>query len=112
MPNTSHYEVKVTNYAFDNLTEIHRFISEVEQKPITANQVIESIEKTISELIPVQPYRYPECPARRTQKRMYRQALIKNFKVIFRITEKMILVIAIVHASRGKSYIRKIPLKS
>ena len=111
MPNTSHYEVKVTNYAFDNLTEIHRFISGVEQKPITANQVIQSIEKTISELIPVHPYRYPECPARRTQKRMYRQALIKNFKVIFRITDKLVLIIAIVHSSRGKRFIRKIPVK-
>jgi mRNA-degrading endonuclease RelE of RelBE toxin-antitoxin system len=111
MPDASQFEIRVSNFAFKNLIQIHHYISEIEQQPITANLVVKTIEKTIIELIPVHPHRYPECPSRRTVNRIYRQAFVKNFKVIFKLTDKIILIIAIIHSSRGKSYIKKIPAK-
>lgn len=90
MPNASQFEIRISNFAFKNLTQIHHYLSKDEQQPITANQVVKAIEKAIVESIPVHPYRYPECPARRTVNRIYRQALVNNFKVIFKISNKLI----------------------
>jgi len=69
MPDANQFEIRVSNFAFKNLTLIHNYISEIEQPPITANQVLRAIEKTIIELIPVHPHSYPECPSRRTVNR-------------------------------------------
>jgi hypothetical protein len=69
MPDATQFEIRVSNFAFKNLTQIHNYISKIEQPPITANQVLRAIEKTIIELIPVHPHSNPECPSRRTVNR-------------------------------------------
>jgi mRNA-degrading endonuclease RelE of RelBE toxin-antitoxin system len=112
MPGPPAYQVRISNYAFSNLEEIHFYISYIDERPITANQVIDEIQKSILVSIPKYPFRYPECPARRTLKKMYRQAIVKNYKIIFKIEDNLISVIGVVHSSRSRNFIKRIPAKS
>ena len=112
MPGTSKYEVKISNYAFGNLQEIYHYIAFIDFKPLTAADVVSSIENKILIDIPNFPFYFPECPARRTKRKLYRQATCKNYKIIFRVDFETISIIGIVHSSRSKSFIKRIPTKS
>jgi len=109
MPGSSAFKIRISNFASDNLEQIHFYISKIELRPIVANQVVRAIQTKILDSIPNYPFRYPECPARRTSGKIYRQAMVKNYKIIFRIDQEVISIIGVVHASRSKEYIKKIP---
>jgi plasmid stabilization system protein ParE len=112
MPEPPAYQVRISNYAFSNLEEIHVYISYIDERPITANQVIDAIQNSILVSIPKYPFRYPECPARRTIKKMYDQAIVKNYKILFKIESNLISIIAVVHSSRSRNFLKGIPAKS
>lgn len=111
MLRTSQYEVRISNYAFCNLEEIYQYIAFNDFKPTVASEVVAAIESKILKDIPSFPTFYPECPARRTKSKIYRQAMCKNYKVIFKVEGKVISIIGIVHSSRSASFIKKIPSK-
>jgi plasmid stabilization system protein ParE len=111
MPRTSKYEVRISNYAFSNLKEIHHYIAFSNFRPEVAADVVSAIENKILKDISIFPFYFPECPARRTKAKLYRQALCKNYKIIFKIDQEIISIIGIVHNSRSKSFIKRIPSK-
>jgi plasmid stabilization system protein ParE len=111
MPRTSKYEVKISHYAFINLEEIYHYIAFIDFRPLTASEVVSAIENKILNDISSFPFYFPECPARRTKRKSYRQALCKNYKIIFKIEITTILIIGIVHSSRSRSFVKRIPLK-
>jgi hypothetical protein len=111
MPTPSQFQIRISQLAFDHIAQIHSYISKVDYKPSVTDNVLKAIEHSILHSIPKNPYKFPECAARRTLARMYRQALVKNFKVIFSVRSEVITIIGVVHASRSKSLIKKLPRK-
>ena len=85
MPTASKYEVRISNYAFFNLREIYQYISHIDFRPSVASEVVLAIENKILRDIACFPFYFPECPARKTRGKIYRQALCKNYKIIFKI---------------------------
>lgn len=112
MPTASKYELRISNYAFFNLREIYQYISHIDFRPSVASEVVLAIENKIIRDIACFPFYFPECPARKTRGKIYRQALCKNYKIIFKIDRETISIIGIVHSSRSRSFIKRIPSKS
>lgn len=111
MPQSTKFQIKVNKLAFLQLQQLHFYISKIDHRPLVADEVVNCIERVISKSIADNPYKFPECAARRTHQKIYRQAVIKNFKIIFRIIETTVTIIGIVHSSRSKSFIKRMPIK-
>ena len=93
------YTVKLLSRALRDLDEIYSYIAKNLQEPGTAGSMIDALEEGILSLEQM-PYR---CPERRTgsyANKGYRQLLIKNYAVIFRIdeTQKQVIVVTVRYA--------------
>ncbi len=88
------YSVKLMSRAIDDLEDIYVYIAKNLLEPETALNIVEAIESEILNLDSM-PYR---CPERRNglyANKGYRQLLIKNYIIIFRVDEKSKTVIIV-----------------
>ena len=90
------YRVKIMGHALRDLDAIYAYIAKTLSEPNTALQLVDTIEQEILSL-ETMPYR---CPKRKTgayANKGYRQLLVKNYTVIYRIneSEKMVLVVTV-----------------
>ncbi len=90
------YKVKITNNALNDLDEIYTYIAENLQEPVVAFNLIDRIEDEVLSLAQM-PYRCPERRIGQYANKGYRQLLVKNFTVIYRIDEnsKHVIVVTI-----------------
>lgn len=93
------YEVRLLNRAMRDLDDIYGYIARTLSEPGTATDLIDTLESEILSLEYL-PYR---CPQRRTgayAKGGYRQLVVKNYLVIYRVSEaqKQVTIVTIRYA--------------
>ena len=93
------YEVRLMNQALQDLDEIYGYIASNLQEPGVAAELLDALESEILSLEYL-PYR---CSERRTgsfANSGYRQLMVKNYIVIYRIDEahKQVLVVTVRYA--------------
>ena len=93
------YEVKILSKALRDLDSIYTYIARSLLEPDVAARLIDELEEQILSL-EYMPYR---CPERRTGAyagKGYRQLLVKNYTVIYRIDEsaKEVLIVAVCYS--------------
>lgn len=93
------YEVRLMNQALQDLDEIYGYIASSLQEPGVASELLDALESEILSLEYL-PYR---CSERRTgsfANSGYRQLMVKNYIVIYRIDEvhKQVLIVTVRYA--------------
>ena len=93
------YEVRLMNQALQDLDEIYGYIARNLQEPGVAAELLDALESEILSLESL-PYR---CSERRTgsfANSGYRQLMVKNYIVIYRIDEahKQVLIVTVRYA--------------
>ena len=93
------YEVRLMNQALQDLDEIYGYIARNLQEPGVAAELLDALELEILSLEYL-PYR---CSERRTgsfANSGYRQLMVKNYIVIYRIDEahKQVLIVTVRYA--------------
>ena len=96
------YEVKVNSKAICELDDIYKYIANEKLEPENARGQIERIKKAILNLC-IFPYAHQERKEGIYAGKGYRQLLIDNYIVIFRIDEsqKIVYVITIQYQGRN-----------
>ena len=93
------YEVRLMNQALQDLDEIYGYIARNLQEPDVAAELLDALESEILSLEYL-PYR---CSERRTgsfANSGYRQLMVKNYIVVYRIDEahKQVLIVTVRYA--------------
>ena len=90
------YAVKLMNRAVQDLDDIYRYVFDALQAPRTAGDLIDTLEAGILSLQNM-PYRCPERRQGAYANRGYRQLLVKNYTVIYRVDEenKQVLIVTV-----------------
>ena len=94
------YSVKLMSRALRDLDKIYDYISHTLVEPGTALKLVERIENAIFSL-ETMPYRCPERRRGAYAYRGYRQRLVENYTVIYRIqeSEKQVIVVTVRYSS-------------
>lgn len=94
------YSVKLLSRAARDLDGIYSYIAKTLLVPSTALELVERIEKGILSLDHM-PYRCPERTKGAYANRGYRQLLVKNYTIIYRIDEaaKQVIVVTVRYSS-------------
>jgi len=94
------YSVKLMSRALRDLDKIYDYISHTLVEPGTALKLVERIENAIFSL-ETMPYRCPERRRGAYAYRGYRQLLVENYTVIYRIqeSEKQVIVVTVRYSS-------------
>ena len=90
------YHVKIMNRALQDLNGIYAYIARTLLEPKTALALVETLEQAIFTL-ETMPYRCPERKTGAYGGKCYRQLLVKNYTVIYRIDEtaKDVIVVTV-----------------
>lgn len=88
------YSVKLMNRALQDLDSIYTYIAKTLLAPKTALDLVDTIEREIFTL-EFMPYRNPERRTGAYAGKGYRQLLVKNYTVIYRIDEAARAVIVV-----------------
>lgn len=91
------YEVRITKSAQNDIEEIWQYIALDNIK--IATEFIDKIERAIFSLESF-PKRNPLIPEYEILKIDYRQLVYKNYRIIYRISEKVVYVLRILHGYR------------
>src|ERR1700712_5122998 len=85
------YQVRVSLNALQNIDEITGYIAFINQQPLNAIKVGDSIFETINR-IANDPFAFKECEEIPTTTKMYRRALCLAWSIIYRIKESEIVI--------------------
>lgn len=98
---TNKYRLVFSEYADDDLNEIHDYISQILKEPIIAERLILKIEREIS-ILKTSPYISREIRAKR-QREPCRRLVIGNYIVLYQIkeTQKEVLISHIFYGRRN-----------
>ena len=93
------YEVRLMNQALQDLDEIYGYIAKNLQEPRAAAQLLDALESEILSLESM-PYRCSERRCGSFANSGYRQLMVKNYIVIYRVDEvqKQVLVVTVRYA--------------
>jgi plasmid stabilization system protein ParE len=99
------YQVRISLNAFQNIDEITGYIAFINNQPLYAIKVGDSIFETIDR-IAKNPFVFKECEEIQTKTKIYRRALCLAWSIIYRINQ--IVILGIIHQSRRPSRISKL----
>lgn len=90
------YDVRLMARALRDLDGIYAYIAKTLSEPGTASSLVDEIEREILSLEQM-PYRCPERQIGAYAGKGYRQLLVKNYTVIYRIDEarKQVLIVTV-----------------
>ena len=88
------YTVKLMSRALRDLDGIYAYIAKALLEPETALKLVDTLEGEILTLDSM-PYRCPERQTGAYANKGYRQLLVKNYTVVYRIDEKQKAVIIV-----------------
>ncbi len=93
------YEVRLLNRAVQDLDDIYGYIARTLAEPGTATELIDTLESEILSLEYL-PYRCPERRSGAYAKDGYRQLMVKNYIVIYRVNEaeKQVIIVTVRYA--------------
>lgn len=95
------YTVKLLSRALADLDKIYAYIASNLHELGTAENVLDLLEEEILSLESM-PYRFPERRTGSYANRGYRQLMVKNYAVIYRVDEaqKQVIVVTVRYARR------------
>lgn len=95
------YNVKLLSRALEDLDKIYAYIASNLHELGTAENVLDLLEEEILSLESM-PYRFPESRTGSYANRGYRQLMVKNYAVIYRVDEaqKQVIVVTVRYARR------------
>jgi len=99
------YQVRLSTYALQNIDEITGYITFINQQPINAIKVGDTIFKIIDK-IATNPFSFKECEELPTKTKIYRRALCLSWLIIYKITATEIIILGIIHSSRKPSKLK------
>lgn len=85
----------------ENIDEITGYIAFIHQQPLNAIKVGDSIFTTIDR-IANNPFAFRQCEEMLTKTNMYRWVLCLSWSIIYRIKDTEIVILGIIHRSRGQ----------
>ena len=99
---TNEYEILVNPRAYRDIEDIYKYISSEILEPIVAKQQTDRIWDALS-LLSTFPYSHQDRIVGRYAGKGYKQLLIDNYIVIYRITEdkKIVTVVTVQYAGRN-----------
>lgn len=103
--NPQTFEVRVSNFARQNIEDIIKYIAYIKQQPLNALKVNAAIDNTIAK-ISENPFAYKECEQLQTKMKFYRQAVCLSWLIIYKISTNEILILSIIHGARNPSKIK------
>lgn len=77
-------EIRVSNFAHQNIEDIIKYIAYTKQQPLSALKVNRAIDNTIMK-IPENPFAYKECEQLQTEFKVYRRAVCLSWLIICKI---------------------------
>jgi toxin ParE1/3/4 len=86
------YKLKVTELAFEDLSEIFYYISENLRAPMAASKLMNEIENKIQSLC-VFPYKSPLSSDDMLKQKGYHKLVVENYIVLYIVDEKSMRVI-------------------
>lgn len=89
-------KIRVLEQAFQDIEQITDYIAVTNQQPLNAIKVGESIFAMINK-IGQNPFAYRACEPIPTQTKIYRQAVCLSWHTIYKITQKEIIILGIIH---------------
>lgn len=97
----NNYTVKLLSRALADLDKIYAYIASNLHELGTAENVLDLLEEEILSLESM-PYRFPERRTGSYANRGYRQLMVKNYAVIYRVDEaqKQVIVVTVRYARR------------
>lgn len=94
---TTKFSVEITKTAEQDIEEIWNYIAEDSNK--MADLFIEELENQANTLERF-PLRCPLIPENQTLKKEYRHLLFKKYRTIFKVIEKKVIVLRVIHGSK------------
>ena len=101
------YSLRVTENALQNINDITGYIAYIKHQPLNAIRVGDKIFETIDR-IEQNPLAFRECEEIQTKTKIYRKAVFMSWLIIYKIKASEIVVLGIIHGSRGVSKVRKL----
>ena len=101
------YSLRVTENALQNINDITGYIAFIKHQPLNAIRVGDKIFETIDR-IEQNPLAFRECEEIQTKTKIYRKAVCMSWLIIYKIKASDIVVLGIIHGSRGASKVRKL----
>ena len=96
------YEVRLLSRALRDLDGIYAYIAQNLREPGSASDLLDEIEKQILSLEYL-PLRYPERRIGVYAGKGYRQRLVQNYNIIYRVDEakKIVLIVTVRYSKSG-----------
>jgi plasmid stabilization system protein ParE len=98
-------KIRVLEKAFQDIEEITDFIAIAKQQPLNAVKVAGAIFDMIDK-VGQNPSAYKECEHIPTKTKIYRQAVCLSWLIIYKITNKEIIILGVIHSARHPSKIK------
>ncbi|HYF32612.1 MAG TPA: type II toxin-antitoxin system RelE/ParE family toxin [Chitinophagaceae bacterium] len=106
-PITEARKVKILEEAYHDIEEIVDFIAIANKQPLNAIKISDYFLKLLTESdalhLPTK-----ECEQLATEDRIYRQAVCSSWLIIYKITDKKVIILGIIHSSRKPSRIKRL----
>lgn len=99
------YEVRVSTNALQNIREITGYIAFVQHQPMNAVRVGDAINANIQRIAKT-PTAFKEVAEIPTASKMYRRAICRSWSIVFRIKDKEVLILGIIHTASRSSKLR------
>jgi plasmid stabilization system protein ParE len=93
------WRVRTTQRAERDILDIHRWILEVERRPIEARRWLDGARQAITSLSE-HPARCPLAPEAQEPRREIRQLLFHSHRMLFFVRAEEVLILHVRHASR------------
>jgi toxin ParE1/3/4 len=91
------FQVKITRTAEEDIEEIWTYIAE--DNPEAASKFVLELEKQVQTLEHF-PERCPLIPENELLRTRYRQILHGNYRTVFRVSERTVYVLRVIHGAR------------
>ncbi len=97
------YKVHITKYAYDQMTEIKRYISDEIHAPMAAKSLLLAMKSAVLSLAAM-PARHPLMQEEKWRSQGLRQMVIKNFLMYYWIDEEhsQVNIVAVVYGRRDQ----------
>ena len=101
------YGLIISKKYFVDLEQIVDYIEYVKLQPLNAIKVGDGIQNTMNKIV-LSPTIYAECENIPTKSKMYREAVYKTWRIIFKIKGETIMILSVISGKRKPSNFRKL----
>ena len=101
------YKIRISETAWQHLNDITGYISFINHQPSNAILIAEGLMSKI-ESIKNNPLAFKECEELHTTSKLYRTAIFKSWKIVFRAKYPEVVILGIISAAQSPSAIKQL----